>query len=216
MGGYVQGNQFGLISKGKDFGIYVDGNTITNKPIIQLEESEGKRIATYAITSTSVDVTTRGKVKLINGEAFVNFNDTFINSISTSEIGKNVDNEDSINITITPIGDCNGVFVKQITNKGFFIKENNKGVSNVALNWTAIGTRKGYEKGIEITDEILDKDFDSKMSGVMFNDGDAKNNGKPIYFDGNKVRFEESPSELNKPKEALLISKVEKIIVSEK
>ncbi len=73
MGGYVRGNQFGLVSKGDDFGMYVDGNTITNKPIVQLVEDteSNSRVATYTPTSTTIDISTRGKGKLVNGEAFI-------------------------------------------------------------------------------------------------------------------------------------------------
>ena len=42
MGGYIKGSQYGLISKGDEFGMYVSGNTVTNGPIIQLIESNSK------------------------------------------------------------------------------------------------------------------------------------------------------------------------------
>ena len=144
---------------------------------------------------------------LNNGEVFVPFDETFLNSISNSELSKDVDSQESINITITPVGDCNGVFVKSITNTGFYIKENNKGKSNVSFNWTAIGTKKGYENGVNISDEILAKDFDSNMNDVMFNDSDRNNKAKPIYFDGNKIRFEEAPEGLNKATKSVITPK---------
>ena len=216
MGGYVQGSQYGLISKGKEFGMYVNGNTVTNAPIVQLTEGNNKRIATYSSTSTSVDVTTRGKSKLVNGDAFVTFNDAFINSISSSELSKNVESDESINITVTPVGDCNGVFVKRITNTGFYIKENNKGKSNVSFNWTAVGTQKGYENGIKISDVILSNDFDTKMNGVMTPDTeDTTTVGTPIYFDGNKIRFEEAPEGLNIAKKSVVAPMVNPVIIPE-
>ena len=39
MGGYVKGSEYGLISSGEEFGMYVQGNTITNEPIVQLTET---------------------------------------------------------------------------------------------------------------------------------------------------------------------------------
>lgn len=216
MGGYVQGSQYGLISKGKEFGMYVNGNTVTNAPIVQLTEGNNKRIATYSSTSTSVDVTTRGKSKLVNGEIFVAFNEAFTNSISTSELSKDVDSAESINITVTPVGDCNGVFVKRITSTGFYIKENNKGKSNVTFNWTAVGTQKGYENGIKISDLILSNDFDTKMNGVMTPDTeDTTTVGTPIYFDGNKIRFEEAPEGLNIAKKSVVAPMVNPVIIPE-
>lgn len=195
MGGYIEGAQYGLISKGNEFGMYVDGKTITTAPIVQLTEYNNQRIATYTSTSTSVDVTTRGKSKLVKGEVFVAFNDSFIHSISSSELDK--DSNEGINITITPVGDSKGVFIKSITNSGFYVKENAHGTSNVSFNWTAIGTKKGYENGIAISKEILANDFDAKMDGVMHNEADTTTQGKPVYFDGKRVRFEKMPEDQN-------------------
>ena len=182
MGGFVKGSQYGLISKGNEFGMYVDGNTITNKPITQLTESNGDRIATYTSTSTTVDINTRGKAKMVNGIAFVKFDDNFT---ATANL-----DEESLNITVTPMGATNGVYISKITEDGFFIKENLNGSSNTTINWMAVSTQKGYEKGVKISEEILSTTFDKNMDGVMFNDGDTKGEAKPIYFDGTKIKFE--------------------------
>ena len=163
---------------------YVQGNTITNQPIIQLTESNNsQRTITYSATSTEVDVTTRGTGKLSNGESYISFKDAFKNSISPNE---------GINITITPTAETNGVYVSKVTNDGFYVKENLSGRSNATFNWTAIGTRKGYENGVEISETVLSNNFDKNIDGVMYNDGN-KDEGTPIYYDGNQVRFERMP-----------------------
>jgi hypothetical protein len=209
MGGYIKGQQYGLVSQGEEFGMYVNGNTITNAPIVQLTENGNKRTATYATTSTSVDVTTRGKAKLTNGETFVAFNQAFIESVSSSELDKNIESNDAINITITPVGESNGVFIKSITSRGFYVKENARGTSNVSFNWTAIGTKKGYENGVTISSEILANDFDTKMEGVMHNEADTKTSGSPIYYDGNKVRFEKMSEDRSKMAASIPVKKME-------
>ena len=184
MGGYVKGEQYGLISKGEEFGMYVQGNTITNEPIVQLTKTDkSQKTISYAATSTEVDVTTRGVGQLANGESYVTFKEAFKNLVSKNE---------TINITITPTGETNGVYVSRITNDGFFVKENLKGISNASFNWTAIGTRSGYENGVVISETILANDFDNNINGVMNNDG-GKEKGTPIHFDGNKVKFERIP-----------------------
>lgn len=184
MGGYIKGNQYGLISKGEEFGMYIQGNTITNQPIIQLTETNSsQKTISYTATSTEVDVTTRGMGKLANGESFITFKEAFKNLVSKKE---------TITITITPTGETNGVYVSKITNEGFFVKENLKGTSNASFNWTAIGTRAGYENGIVLSETVTATDFDKKINNVMSNDG-GKNEGSPIYFDGNKVKFEKIP-----------------------
>lgn len=187
MGGYVKGSEYGLISSGNEFGMYVQGNTITNEPIVQLTEtSNAQRTISYTATSTEVDVTTRGIGNLKNGESFVSFKESFKNLVSNNE---------PINITVTPTGETNGVYVSKVTSEGFYVKENKNGTSNVTFNWTAIGTRKGYENGVEISDVVLSNNFDKNMNGVMNNDG-SKEEGTPIYFDGNNVRFERMPDSM--------------------
>lgn len=184
MGGYVKGNQYGLVSRGEEFGMYVQGNTITNQPIVQLTETNNsQKTVSYTATSTDVDVTTRGVGQLTNGESYITFKEAFKNLVSNNE---------TINITITPTGETNGVYVSRVTIDGFFVKENLKGTSNATFNWTAIGTRAGYENGVAISETILAKDFDKNINGVMNNDG-GKEQGTPIYFDGNKVKFERIP-----------------------
>lgn len=184
MGGYVKGNQYGLISSGKEFGMYVQGNTIVNEPIVQLTDKGNSRIATYTTSSTSVDVSTRGKGKLTNGESFIAFDKNFTEIANTDE--------ESINITVTPTGATKGVYVSRVTPNGFYIKENMEGTSNASFNWTAISIKKGYENGVEISKTILGKDFDEKMNSAMNNDG-GKEDGTPIYFDGKEIKFEKIP-----------------------
>jgi hypothetical protein len=184
MGGYIKGNQYGTITKGNEFGMYVEGNTITNKPIVQLTESNNsQRTVSYTATSTEVDVTTRGTGKLSNGEGYITFKEAFKNLVSNNE---------AINITITPTGETNGVYISKVSKDGFYVKENTNGKSNAPFNWIAIGTRKGFENGVEISETILSNNFDKNMDGVMYNDGN-KNEGTPIHFDGNNVRFERIP-----------------------
>lgn len=205
MGGYIKGNQFGLMSKGEEFGMYVSGNTLTNKPIVQLSEGTSNRIATYATTSTSVDVTTRGKGKLNNGETFISFDKNFSQTATISD--------DELNITITPMGASNGVYVSKITSTGFFVKENLNGKSNANFSWFAISTQKGYEKGVKISNEILANDFDKKMDGVMFNEADTKNEAKPIMFDGTKIKFERYNEPVENQMKSTIVKKREPAIL---
>ncbi|MGX7666983.1 hypothetical protein [Flavobacterium pedocola] len=184
MGGYVKGNQYGMISSGKEFGIYVQGNTIVNQPVVQLSEGNGaERTKMYLASSTEVDITTRGVGQLSNGEAFISFKQAFKNNVSKSE---------AINVTVTPTQETNGVYVSKVTAEGFYIKENRNGNSNASFNWTAIGTRAGFENGVEISNTVLSNNFDEKMNGVMQDDG-TKKEGTPIYYDGQNVRFERIP-----------------------
>lgn len=205
MGAIIEGEQYGLLSKGEEFGMYVSGNTLTNKPIVQLSEGTTNRIATYATTSTTVDVTTRGKGKLNNGETFISFDKSFSQTATISE--------DELNITITPMGATNGVYVSKITSTGFFVKENLNGKSNANFSWFAISTQKGYENGVKISNEILANDFDKKMDGVMFNEADTTGEATPIYFDGTKVKFERYNEPVENQKKATIVKKREPVVL---
>ncbi|MBS1651685.1 MAG: hypothetical protein JSU07_06705 [Bacteroidetes bacterium] len=181
MGGWIKGLVYGTHFSGHRYGIYVDGNTITNNVYTQLNsvDNSDKRVATYAPTSTNVDVYSKGKANLVNGKTIVNFDNNFKNLIS--------DKEDVI-ITLTPVGVCNGVYISRTNLDGFEVTENNNGNSNVQFNWIAIGTKKGFENP-QISSEIIDASFDGKMNGVMHNDN-APDEGTPIWWDGTSVRFD--------------------------
>lgn len=50
--------------------------------------------------------------------------------------------------------------------KAFLCKES----SNVSFNQITIGTRKGYEDGVEISDVVLSNNFEKNINGVVNND----------------------------------------------
>ncbi|WP_264560500.1 beta strand repeat-containing protein [Flavobacterium sp. N2270] len=187
IGGYVKGEQYGFISKGNQFGAYIMGNTITNRPITQIETVNNNKIVSYATTSTTVDVTTRGKGQLTNGAGFVSFDTAFT---QIAEL-----NDDNLNITITAKGNTNGIYIEKVTSTGFYVKENMNGNHSVEFNWTATSVRKGYENGVSISREILDTNWENNMSKVMHNENDTTNEALPISFDGTNVKFEELPKQ---------------------
>jgi hypothetical protein len=187
IGGYAKSENYGFVAQGKQFGAYILGNTFTNKPIAQIETIDNKKTVSYASSSTTVDVSTRGKGELVNGSGFVAFDTNFKNMAILSD--------EHLNITLTARGNTKGVYIEKITQNGFYVKENMDGVSSVAFNWTAISIKKGYENGIEISKEILNNNWEQNMDKVMHDENDQVNSGTPIYFDGNQVRFETIPEE---------------------
>jgi hypothetical protein len=193
MGGWVRGMNYGFHAKGKEYGVYVDGNTITNKPVVQLiENGNEKRTVSYSTTSMSVDVYTRGTSALVNGSAYISFKEDF-SSITSKEI--------PLNITVTPTGASKGVYVTDISNEGFRIVENGDGRSNVSVNWVAYGTRIGYENPEEIvSEEIQSSKFDENMDAVMYNDNNTDGQQKGIWFDGTKVQTGKIPDSFQQAK----------------
>ena len=84
-------------------------------------------------------------------------------------------------ITVTPKGDCNGVYIASVTKNGFTIKESKGGNSSVALSWIAAGTRIDANK--EIPTEVTDKSFDSNLLKSMYDDGNKEGAGSYLSND---------------------------------
>lgn len=185
MGQWVKGGVYGMNIKGNRYGLYVDGKTYTNNVIAQLSESKSgeKREVTYVSTAVNVDVLDRGKSQLVNGKAFIPFTPTF-KSLASKEI--------PVMVTVTPNGASNGVYVESVTNDGFTVVENNGGSSNIKLTWIAIATRAGYENP-ETPAELLSKEYDANMDGVMFNENNLDDSATNMRWDGSTLHFSKTP-----------------------
>ncbi|MFN8397398.1 MAG: hypothetical protein U0176_22435 [Bacteroidia bacterium] len=181
MGGWVRGMVYGMHVKGERSSLYVDGKTITNEPITQLVTLDGgDRVSTYVPSSTSADVYARGNSKLGNGQTYVQFSDEFKQVFSSPQ---------DLVITVTPRGNCNGVYVSNVDANGFHVQENNGGTSGVDFSWIAMGTRKGSEN-IQLSPEILQHDFDAHMRNTMRNDMDESTPvDGAIFWDGSDVKY---------------------------
>lgn len=93
-------------------------------------------------------------------------------------------------ITATPQGNSSGVYVDKITAEGFWIVENNNGTSTVPVVWMASAVKTAQP---EVAPELLNKDFDKKMAGVMFNDNNTKDTPQNMWWDGTKMRWDAPP-----------------------
>lgn len=190
MGGWARGDVYGFTTRGERYGLYVQGREFTNDVITQLSDNNSQnRIATYVPTSTSVDITSKGMGTLNNGSARVNFAKNFT-SIATSE--------EPVIVTVTPLGQSNGVYLVRADKNGFSIKENNNGNSNVKFTWIAMATKKGYEK-VENPKELLLNDYDKKLNSFMGEKPDKST--QDMWWDGNEIRFSNTPEpkEYTKP-----------------
>jgi hypothetical protein len=183
MGGWVKGLVYGTMLSGDRYGLYVDGTTYMNEPLVQLVETSGDRQPVYGTSAMKIEISDRGKSTLSNGTMYIAFTPEFKNTISTDP--------NELTITISPMGNSNGLFIESYNENGFTVRENNNGNSSVQFNWIAIGTRKDYET-VEHSSEIIANDFDQKMNGVMHNDANPVN-GQPIWWDGNDIRFDAAP-----------------------
>lgn len=197
MGGWVRGLKYGFHVKGETYSLYIDGKGYTNKPLTYLiETNENTKIASYMTTSIKPEVTINGKTQLQNGKIFIPFDNSFQKIIS---------NVDDVIITATPQGKSNGIYIDQITNKGFWIYENNNGESNVKISWIAITKIKG-EENPNTPSDLLTSDFDKKMDGVMYNDNNKDGNPQSLWWDGTKMRWDK-PTNTKEDKETEKIAR---------
>ena len=196
LGGCIRGDIYGLILKGSRYALYTDGITYANSPIIILNSSTNmnKRTASYVTTSTSFDVISKGVAKVINGTATINLPKEFIELVCDDE---------PIIITVTPIGRKADIYIQNITKSNFTIIDATQGVDKslpLIVNWIAIGTHKSY-KNIQLADEVLSNDFDNKINNFLIPDSDTTREAIPMWWDGNKLRFDPIPEYLfEKPK----------------
>lgn len=181
IGSWTRGEVMGHISAGELFASYNLGNEYTSGYSAEVVTLSDKRVAAYAMTSTDIKVYNDGTGKLSNGKAKVNFDASF-----TELIGDN-----KPVVTITPMGQCNGIYIANVDSKGFDVIELNNGNSNVEFSFIVISKRIDAENKPQLPEALSKKDFDEKMKGVMFNENDLEHSATPIWWDGSQLRFDE-------------------------
>ncbi len=190
MGGWVRGEVYGMNIKGKRYGLYVDGYSYSNKPAVQLiDNGTAQRTVAYSVSSLSADVYAHGKGQLLNGKAQINFDNAFQQIIDANDLV----------ITVTPVGECNGIHLVATDGKGFSVQENKNadqslGSSNTAFTWIAIAKRKDVQSS-DIAQEILSRDYDKNMNDVMFNENDLAHNAGGMELKNGQLLF--YPAEKN-------------------
>ncbi len=188
IGTMSKGNVVGQINSGSVFSSYNSGNVYTLGKNVELVGGlNDSKTAVYAVTSIESTIYAKGKIQLVNGEAYVSFDKNY-----ASLLGEEPE------VTVTARGNCNGVYISSIDKNGFRVKEINNGTSNVAVSWISVGNRID-NKIDEATKMVSSSDFDKNIQDVLFNDGaDLKGQGKAIWWDGKKLQFGTMPESLSK------------------
>ncbi len=184
MGGWMKGLVYGTHVQGDRYSLYVDGKTYTNQPAAELvATANGDRIPAYCVATSQPEVYARGKAVLQNGAYYVSFKDDF----------KMMAKADDIVVTVSPLANSNGLYIAEQDENGFLVKENAEGKSVIAFSWMAIAARKGFDQ-LTVAPELLKKDFDEKMNGVMHNDNDKTSAPQYLWWDGTQVCFDKPPA----------------------
>ncbi len=177
MGGWIKGQVYGAMFSGERFGTYTHGKSITNDSYVVVDKnSNGTKTATYASTSMSIDVQTRGVGSLNNGTSHIIFDKKF---------AQLVDSDKPIIITVTPIGENNGVHLVSVNKNGFIIKENLNGNASVKFNWVAIAEKTNKTEGV--SRELLTANFDNNTQQLMHDD--TLDGGKAMWLENGNIHF---------------------------
>lgn len=194
IGSMSRGNVVGQINSGEMFSSYNSGNVYTlGKNVELVANADNSKTAVYSVTSTESTIYAKGKAQLVNGQAYIPFDAAYRNLLGEEP-----------EVTVTPRGNCNGVYIASVDKNGFTIKELNNGTSSVAISWISVGNRID-NKTDEATKMVSASEFDKNIQEVLFNDGaNLKDSAKGIWWDGTTMQFGKMPESLSKvirPKE---------------
>ncbi|HPQ08338.1 MAG TPA: hypothetical protein PK995_03850 [Bacteroidia bacterium] len=121
VGGNIGGTQYKIVGNG------------TASTIIKDKNNQSRIM--FCPESPQILFQDMGRGKLVNGKANIQLDETFANTII-------IDEKHPANVFIQPLDECNGMMVKNITNKGFEVVELMNGKSNAEFSWFIIAVRK--------------------------------------------------------------------------
>ncbi len=190
VGTISKGSVIGQLNAGELFAAYNIGDVYTSGKNIEMVATNNTVVAAYSVTSTEAVVYKKGKTQLVNGTATITFDENYSKLLGENPI-----------VTITPVGECNGVYIASVTKTGFVVKELNGGSSNVEINWIAAGDRVDA-KTTEVPAFIKTTSFDTNLNKVMFNDGNKSQSAEGIWWDGSELQFNKNyPASINPSRE---------------
>lgn len=183
MGGWVRGEVLGLTAAGEMYASYNVGNEFTSGYQADLVQAGSEKQAAFAQTSTSLKVTDDGYATLTNGEAVVSMNTAFI---ALASPGKRPV------ITVTAVGKPVALYVRSIDRNTFTVAAVDGSSETVEFAWTAVAQRVDAAQ-VKVPSALLDGQFDQHLKGAMFNEGNTEQSAKPIWWDGQQLRFDAIP-----------------------
>ena len=92
------------------------------------------------------------------------------------------------NVTASPMGECNGVYITKVSTEGFTIKELGNGTSNVPISWISVGKRVDANNS-EVPAMLTKTSFNRNLSKALFNDANTKQSGLGMWWNGKELKF---------------------------
>lgn len=125
---------YGVYSDGDS---YTDGNTFaTGTKSAIMPTSQGRKLV-YCSESPEIWFEDFGNAKLEHGKVSIQLDPLFLEMVK-------IDADHPMVVTVTPLGNCNGLYVEPGTT-GFEVKELNSGASNVKFSYRISAKRINYE-----------------------------------------------------------------------
>ena len=186
-GAHINGNIYGLYAEGANYGVFAKGDIYRTGVDVHLQQdNSGQNNIMYTLVSPEMTIQTYGIGQLQNGKAAIEFDEAFSNIVSDSE---------PIIVTITPIGETEGVHLEQVDGKGFRVAENRSGKSSVQFSWIAIGNRAGYEN-VSLPADVTSADYSNKIQQGLSNDGNPNEAvGEGLYYQNGELHLGQAPGQ---------------------
>jgi len=186
-GAHINGSVYGLYAEGNNYSVFAKGDMYRTGVDVHLQQdNSGQNNVMYTLVSPEMTIQTYGIGQLSNGKAIIEFDDAFSNVVSANE---------PIVITITPIGESEGVHLEQVDGKGFRVAENRSGKSSVQFSWIAIGKRRGYEN-VSLPTDVISADYTNKIEEGLSNDGNPNETaGQGLYYQNGELHLGQAPGQ---------------------
>lgn len=185
VGSLSQGNVIGQLNSGELFSQYNKGNLYTYGKNVELVKVNEKVTPLYTMSGIEATVYAKGSTTLTNGTVYVPFTAEFKAILGEVPV-----------VTVTPNGECNGLYISSIDKDGFTVKELMQGSSNATFSWIAVGNRVDNDKIDLATKIVSDPNFDRNIQQVLFSDGNLEGKSLGIWWDGTTIKFGEIPTNL--------------------
>jgi hypothetical protein len=190
IGSISKGEIAGQLNAGELFAAYNSGNTYTTGKNIELVSTGAAEASTpvYAVTSIEAKIYNSGVTQLVNGQAYIAFDANYKALLGENPV-----------VTVTPNGNCNGVYIASVDKNGFLVKEMNNGSSTVNISWISVGNRIDNRME-EATRIVSAPGFDRSIQQVLISDSNQDATPDGIWWDGQTIRFGKIPAHLTATK----------------
>lgn len=188
-GSFSKGEVFGQLNAGELFASYNIGNVYTRGKQIELVKTAETVTQVYNVTAAEATIYTKGMARMENGTVYVAFDESTKALFGETPV-----------VTVTPNGQCNGVYIESVDKNGFTLKELANGNATVNISWIAVATRIDNRME-EATRMVSAPDFEKNVQQVLFSDGNLDGSGMGMWWDGTQIQFGKIPAHLQpKPK----------------